>query len=268
MKLSTAFERFILRQAAKLAAPSQRGRRRSLEDVEALQCIFKVLRTGMQWREVNSSVDHTTVFRRMHLWAAQGVFDAAYADILTVYKRLTPPKYYCVDSSYVKNRFGRSCVGKNHTDRGRKAMKLSTLVDHKGIPHGICCHPGNRPDVVLLEDTLSSVLVDLDGLELFADRGYDSRRNRRLCREKNLRDRIFRRRQKTVRRSNAKRIVVEHTFAWLDQFRRLLQFYEHDAATYRAFVLIALGHLVGRRQFSGVDDAINTQHQQRRMLGA
>lgn len=255
MKLSDIFQTFVLRHASQMTPQPMRGRHRSLNDIDALHAIFKVLRTGMQWRELDANVHCTTVFRRMHLWASKGVFDRAYADMLRTHCRLVPPRYYCVDSSYVKNRFGRCCTGKNHTDRGRQALKLSAVVDHSGIVHGLCCHPGNRPDVTLLDDTLRSTLRKLDTLELFADRGYDSKHNRRICQYRGLSDRIFRKKTKTVRRTNAKRIVVEHTFAWLDQFRRLLFFYEQGPATYRAFALLACGHLLGRRYCSYAGDA-------------
>ena len=67
-------------------------------------------------------------------------------------------------------------MGKNHTDRGRKALKLSVVVDQRGIPFGACCHSGNTPDIILLRETLDSAFRELDALELFADRGYDSRK--------------------------------------------------------------------------------------------
>jgi len=201
----------------------------------------------MQWRALECEVNYTTILRRMHRWHANGVFETAYAALLKTYKKIVPTEYYCVDSAYVKNMFSKECVGRNHTDRGRNALKLSALVDHTGIPHGLCCHPGNRPDVVLLADTLRASFVQLDRLPLFADRGYDSRRNRGLCAELHLADRIFRRRCKTTRRTNAKRIVVEHTFAWLKQYRRLLYMYEHSAPQFLAFAFMAFGNIAGRR---------------------
>ena len=143
--------------------------------------------------------------------------------------------------------FSHTCVGRNHTDRGRKALKLSAVVDQTGIPHGLCCHPGNKPDVILLYDALCASFGALDSLPLFADRGYDSKRNRKICMEFNLADRIFRRRCKTTRRTNAKRIVVEHTFAWLKQYRRLLYMYEHTETQFVAFTLIAFGNILGKR---------------------
>ena len=247
MRLSDIFQRLILQSAQRLAPEASCGRRRSLSDHEALEHIFSVLRTGMQWRELPSRVHCTTVLRRFHRWREQGVFQEAYTQVLATYRKLSPSTRYCVDSTYVKNRYGRTGVGKNHTDRGRKALKLSVLTDGQGVVVGACCHPGNRPDVVLLEDTLQSAFTQLDQVELFADRGYDSRHNRQICRDAGLRDRIFRRRTKTVRRTNAKRIVVEHTFAWLHQYRRLLLFYEQTPPAYVSFVLLALGHLISKR---------------------
>ena len=191
--LSDIFERLVLAEAEARCPPSKRGRPRELSDPEAISIFFKVLRTGMQWREVDGDVHYTTLLRKMHLWSKNHVFDAAYTRALKTYKRLHPTKHYCVDSSYVKNAFGRECVGKNHTDRGRKALKLSVVVDQHGIPHGLCCHPGNRPDVCLLQDTLRSMLVDIESRPLYADKGYDSRNNRNVCTDAGLKDRIFRR---------------------------------------------------------------------------
>lgn len=247
MRLSDVFERLVLDSAHVLAPASRYGRKRALSDRDALVHIFTLLRTGMQWRELNSSVHCTTVLRRFHDWKRLGVFEQAYKKAFDTYQKLRPTKRYCVDSSYVKNRYGRVGLGKNHTDRGRKALKLSVVSDDSGMVVGACCHPGNRPDVVLLDDTIRSAFVRLEALELFADRGYDSRRNRTICRDSGLKDRIFRRKTKTVRRTNAKRIVVEHTFAWLDQYRRLSLCYEQTPQTYLAFAILAMGNLISRR---------------------
>ena len=247
MHLHHVFERLVLLEAERRCPRQLRGRPRLLEDANALALVFKLLRTGMQWRELGSAVHYTTVLRRMHTWTSSGVFDAAYARALRTYRRLCPPAHYCVDSTYVKNAFGRTCVGRKHTDRGRKALKLSAVVDHKGVPYGVCCHAGNRPDVCLLDDSLRSAFVALDHLPLFADKGYDSRRNRGICRRAGLLDRIFRRRSSATRRTHARRIVVEHTFAWLKSCRRLLHFYEASPGVFRAFVLLASGHLLARR---------------------
>ena len=247
MKLSLVFKNILLQTVDRLCPSKRTGRPKTLGDEEALDCIFKVLRTGMQWREIEASVSYATVHRRMTAWNERGVFENAYKKALATYKKLNPTTRYCIDSTYVKNRFGQECVGRNHTDRGRKALKLSAIVDQHGMPHGLACHPGNKPDVVLFEPCLRNMLTHLESVPMYADRGYDSRHNRSVCASHGLQDRIFRRKVKTVRRTNAKRIVVEHLFAWMGRYRRLLLYYEQRPGTFLAFVFLAFGHLMSER---------------------
>ena len=172
--LSSAFSRIVLKEASTLDPPRERGRRRALDDESAWNHIFQVCRTGMQWREVQSHVCYTTIFRTMHRWAKCGVFEEAYKKVLKLYKRVQPPTRYLIDSTFVKNAFGRTCVGRNPTDRGRKACKLSVITDQNGVVNGMAFSPANRHDATLMETTLKGMLTDLEGLPLYADRGTTS----------------------------------------------------------------------------------------------
>ena len=108
MRLSHIFERLLLQEILKMGK-SRTGRPAKLGDEEALKCVFKVLRTGMQWREVDASVSFVTVFRRFQAWSKNNVFQNAYKRTIEVYRKLIPSKYYCIDSSYVKNKYGQQC---------------------------------------------------------------------------------------------------------------------------------------------------------------
>ena len=99
MRLSEVFERLVLDSARVLAPASRYGRRRALSDSDALTHIFTLLRTGMQWRELDSSVHCTTILRRFHYWKRLGVFEQAYSKALDTYQKLRPTKRYCVDSN-------------------------------------------------------------------------------------------------------------------------------------------------------------------------
>ena len=52
MRTSEVFERLVLESARTLAPACTYGRKRALEDKDALAHIFSILRTGMQWREL------------------------------------------------------------------------------------------------------------------------------------------------------------------------------------------------------------------------
>ena len=247
VRLSDVFKRMVIQKATQLDPPSRTGRPKELSDDDAVHLMFKVCRTGMQWRELECNVSYTTVMRRMHRWTDKNVFVEAYRRALQVYRKHNATTHCCVDSTFVKNVFGRDCIGRNPTDRGRKAIKLSAVTDQNGVVFGIHASPANIPDVSLLQQSLSSMLLNVDSLPLFADRGYDSRRNRNICNDFGLLDRIFRKRTRTTRRSNAKRVVVEHTFSWMDKYRRLLMMFEQRSVVHQSFAFLALGSMLVAR---------------------
>ena len=85
MRLSHIFERLLLQEILKMGK-SRTGRPAKLGDEEALKCVFKVLRTGMQWREIDASVSFVTVFRRFQAWSKNNVFQNAYIIVYTITK--------------------------------------------------------------------------------------------------------------------------------------------------------------------------------------
>jgi transposase len=74
---------------------------------------------------------------------------------------------------------------------------------------------------------------------LVADRGYDSDSKRRLLRERGIRPLIARRYVEHGSGLGRYRWVVERTFAWLHNLKRLLVRYERRADMHEA--LLALG---------------------------
>jgi hypothetical protein len=61
-----------------------------------------------------------------------------------------------------------------------------------------------------------------------------------------LRDRICRRKTKITRKSNAKRVIVEHVFAHIQSMRRLSFCYEQRQGNFRQFSLMTFGHRIGQ----------------------
>jgi len=75
--------------------------------------------------------------------------------------------------------------------------------------------------------------------KLHADKGYDYDRCRRDLRARGIVPRIARRGIDSSQHLGRHRWVVERTFAWVNQFRRLIVRYERHADLYRAFLVIA-----------------------------
>ena len=130
---------------------SVKGRPRLLHFEEAFDSIVRVVRTGMQWRQLRPpTVSYMTVFKTMYLWIKARAFETAYTRLLRLYRRHRRPKFCCIDSSYVKNIYGRNYTGRNPTDRGRRATKLSVIVDDQGIPQLYRHKQGNRYELYVL----------------------------------------------------------------------------------------------------------------------
>ena len=75
--------------------------------------------------------------------------------------------------------------------------------------------------------------------KLHADKGYDHRRCRRECRARGIKPRIARRGVESSQKLGRHRWVVERTFAWLNQFRRLTVRYERRADLHLALITLA-----------------------------
>ena len=226
-----------------------KGRPRIITFDQAYEGILRILTTGMQWRHLDTNgISYITVFKTMHKWVEKDVFRTAYIRLLNLYRRKRRPRYFCIDSTFVKNVYGSDCVGRNPTDRGRKATKVSAVVDDIGVAHGLHFCPANLSDMKLFEPTMASLFTCLDqGKELYADKGYDSAANRETCQRYGMRDRLFRRRTTNSRRTHAKRGVVERFFSWIDKYRRLILRYERSVSLYEALTLMACGILLEKK---------------------
>jgi transposase len=99
--------------------------------------------------------------------------------------------------------------------------QLLTLVDAIGPVRGKRGRPRRRPAVLL------------------ADRGYDFDRYRRALRSRGIRPVIARRGAPHGSGLGRHRWVVERTFAWLHQFKRLRIRWEHRADIHEAFLKLA-----------------------------
>lgn len=136
------------------------------------------------------------------------------------------------------------------------------LVDGKGLPLGMHLAPANRAECQLAEATLDHVAVRRAGPgrprkkpdRIIADRAYDSRKLFDLMKQKgidfiapHLRTRKNRYQDGRKLRRYRRRWIVERTFAWLFNFRRLVSRYDHKIEHFRAFLFLACALIALRR---------------------
>jgi transposase len=137
-------------------------------------------------------------------------------------------------------------TGPSPVDRARTGSKHHLLTDAGGVPLGISLTGGHRNDVTQL-------LPLVDGVEpvrgrvgrprkraerLLADRGYDHDKYRRALRTRGVKPAIARRGSEHGSGLGGERWVVERTFAWLHNLRRLRMRYERSGELHLAFMLL------------------------------
>jgi len=150
---------------------------------------------------------------------------------------------------------GGAKTGPSPVDRGRRGSKHHLLVDGGGLPLAWTLTGGNRNDVTQL-------LALLDGVppvrgrvgrprrrpeRLLADRGYDHDKYRRLVWRRGIKPVIARRQTDHGSGLGRDRWVVERTFAWLHNRRRLLIRTDRRDDIHEGFLALACCQITWRR---------------------
>ena len=232
----------------------KRGRRQILSTAALLDRIFFVCKTGCPWRSLEvQGASPKTVYHHFNRWSKRRVFERAFSDLRSLYL-LLPRRPLIVDCSFVKNVYGRDVVGRNPTDRGRRATKVSLLADTRGAPLHMCFHAGNRADCQTLHHLLNAAAVQMGPLrhheELLADKGYDSSLCRSACVAHQLTPLIPNRGTRGDRSQNSLRVRVEHVFGQLDRCRRIILRYEARMPSSRSSHALACSKLISQIMWS------------------
>jgi transposase len=152
-----------------------------------------------------------------------------------------------VDGSHIRALRGGSLTGRSPVDRARADSKHHLIVDRHGVPLAATLTGGHRNDVTQLLPLIDGIgaIAGKRGRprrrpdRVFGDRGYDHDRYRRELWRRRVKPRIARRGTEHGSGLGRVRWVVERTFAWLHNFRRLRIRCERDAALHYALLSLA-----------------------------
>ncbi|WP_408057287.1 IS5 family transposase [Streptomyces bobili] len=190
-----------------------------------------------------------TCWRRLAAWNEAGVWEKLH---VVLPKKLRSAKQLdlsraVIDSSHVRAARRGPKGGPSPVDRARPGSKHHVLVDGQGIPLAVSLTGGNRHDVTQLIPLLDKIPA-VSGAAgrprrrpdmLFADRGYDHDKYRRLLWKRGIRPAIAQRGQPHGSGLGIFRWVVERTISWLHGFRRLRIRWERRDDIHEAFLGLA-----------------------------
>lgn len=224
---------------------------RPLEDSRKMMTgILYVLRTGCQWQALPRCLGAgSTVHDRFQLWRSGGVFEQLWRSGLLVYDLVKEIdwEWQAIDGAMTKAPLGQESTGANPTDRAKRGVKRSLLVDGKGIPLAVAVDGANRHDMKLTEDTLKAMMIKRPDPQrvkqnMCMDKAYDFDEVRKILSYWGYIPHIRKRGEEIHQKiagNRARRWVVERTHSWLNRFRRLLIRWEKKKSNYLALLHFA-----------------------------
>ncbi|MEV6727118.1 IS5 family transposase [Streptomyces xanthochromogenes] len=246
--------------------PTRRARRRRYsgrlpaDDRDALRGIIYVLCKGVSWRDVpleQIGCSGVTAWRRLRDWTEASLWPQLHEVLLCELRAagLLDMDDAAIDASHVRALRGGAHAGPSPVDRARPGNEHHLIVDRYGTPLVVFLTSGNRHGVTQLVPLLNA-MPRIRGVrgrprhrpgQLFADRGYDFDTHRRLLRARGITPKIARRGTTHGSGLGKSRWVVERTFAWLHQFKRLRIRYDTRADLHRALLQLACSIICLRR---------------------
>ncbi|MEU0947253.1 IS5 family transposase [Streptomyces canus] len=233
--------------------PKQVEGRPRVPDRQALCGILFVLHTGIQWEYLPQELGFgsgMTCWRRLAAWNEAGVWDQLHQLLLNKLRSKNQLDWSraVIYSSPCPGRTPGPKSGPSPVDRARPGSKHQLITDGQGIPLAVSLTGGNRNDVTQLLPLLDKIpaVAGVVGRPrrrpgmLFADRGYDHDKYRRLLRQRGIQPAIAERGQPHGTGLGTFRWVVERTISWLHGFRRLRIRWERRDDIHEAFLGLAV----------------------------
>lgn len=246
----------------------ERGFETTVPHHEIVWCILHRLKTGCQWRELPTKQFFTgkilswqSVFYYFNKWSKQGCWLKAWVNLLDSKRSFLDLSSLQCDGSHTPTKNGGDAVGY----QGRKACKTTNslfLSDNQGVMLAMATpQEGQHHDLFEIQtlfDELCQLLkkanINLDGLFLNADPGFDSEDFRKACEKEKIIPNI-KPNTRNIKNENQPQIlenkhifdellyedrsVIENSNAWLDRFKALLVRFEYSVRNWMALHFIA-----------------------------
>lgn len=237
----------------KLLPNCSRKRKYSLREI--LDAILYLVKTGCQWRMIPSDFPAwNTVYYYFSTWKRDGTIEyimrMLHRDVREQAGRDPEPSTCIIDSRSVKTSHHTDKIKGIDGNKRIKGRKEHIAVDTLGFPIGIAVHEANVYDAIGAELVLDDMVGRSDRLHtILADGGYRGNRLKALAKAKGWNLKVVLRPEESSRKFQVVplRWIVERSFSWLENFRRLSIDHEFLAESSLAMIQLAFIKLLLNR---------------------
>lgn len=246
--------------------------------------IFDFLKRGTSYNLHKGNLKKSTLNDYVIFFAKENIYQKFYWYLHQKYatKNLADNlKNQSTDTSFIINQYGlEENVARNPFMKNKNCIKISLMVDIKGVPIDIKFVKGNKNDSPLLREHLNEMTFNPNTKKyinnnrykqtFMADAGYDGIKNRTLLKEKGYKviipinrrntnkislqtSNIIKKDKISLQTSNMtekdkktykKRTIIENKFSNFKQFRRVAKLYDRCINNYKSFAHLALSKLL------------------------
>ena len=220
-------------------------RKRKYDLLQIWNAIFYLLKTGCPWRYLSREYPPwKTVYYYFDKWKREGLIEELHDHLLEEQRKKqgkeSSPSVGIIDSQSVKT---SCCAMARGYDAGKrvKGVKRHIVVDSLGLLMAIVVHTADIQDRDGARLVLEKLRFKYPRLKIiYADGGYAGKLITYVAETFNWLLSIIKRNAEKKFVVLPKRWIVERTFAWLDNHRRLSKDYERLNSTSMAMVQLAM----------------------------
>jgi len=243
---------------------------------EIVESIFYRLKTGCQWRELptkqffdGETLSYQSVFHHFNRWSKEGCWLKIWINFLKHNRHFLDMSSVQFDGSHTLAKNGGDAVGY----QGRKAAKTTNALfmsDNQGVMLTMATpQEGQHHDLYQIKelfDELCQLLkeagIELEGLLLNADPGFDSQSFQEACEEKGIIANVKPNPRNGDKDKNEPyqdgtyifdeelykdRSVIEHANAWIDGHKALLVRFEFSIRNWMSLHFMAFLNIFIRK---------------------
>lgn len=238
----------------KILNPQQRKRKHPLRDI--MNAILYINKTGCQWRMLPTDfAPWQTVYYYFRKWKFEGVIEDVMDTLHSIVRKMTgrqeSPGMGIIDSRSVKtsHHADPDCKGIDGNKK-IKGRKEHIVVDTLGLPLAVAVHEANLHDSKGAPMVIEKMEHKFPRLQkILADGGYQGSLGDWVAEKFGWVVEVVLRPDECPAKFPVlpKRWIVERSFSWLENFRRLSMDYEYLSETAETMVQLAFIQIMLKR---------------------